>query len=347
MAGRAGGDGNPQEVEVDRPRPPPRSPRRRGRRCSAGAASRGRGPSPRAPRRGPPLPGGRAARAIRGPASATQARASSAAAPRPASRGTLSVPLRSPCSCPPPWRSGARRSPERTKRAPHPLGRWNLWAERERRSTPSRRTSRGILPAACTASVCRGTFASRQTAASSAMGWIVPVSLLARITETSRASGRRAAPQGLGVDEPPAVDGEAVDAHPFPLQGPGGLSPPRRAPAARGSPAPRGPAGPLLAQDAVQGQVVRLGPRAGEDDLPRPGADQAGRLLPCPLHRRPRPLRRTSAGSRGCRRSRPGRVASPRRRAGRRGSWRCGRSRCAPCSAAPLAALDFFRRPIF
>ena len=78
---------------------------------------------------------------------------SRAATPMPAMAGTFSVPARRLRSCLPPVMIGASRTPRRIQSAPAPFGPWNLCAESESRSTPSARTSTGILPTDCTASV--------------------------------------------------------------------------------------------------------------------------------------------------------------------------------------------------
>ena len=66
---------------------------------------------------------------------------------------TFSVPERRPPSWPPPATSGVNLTPLRTYNAPTPFGPCSLWAESDSRSIGCDRTSNGILPAACTASV--------------------------------------------------------------------------------------------------------------------------------------------------------------------------------------------------
>ncbi len=51
----------------------------------------------------------------------------------------------------------------------------------------------GIAPTACTASVWNAAPCSWAMRASSLMGWTVPTTLLANITEARRVSGRNAA----------------------------------------------------------------------------------------------------------------------------------------------------------
>ena len=49
---------------------------------------------------------------------------------------------------------------------------------------------------------------------------------------------------------------------------------------------------------ALDGEVVRLGPAAGEDDLARPGAEHLGQLLPGFLHHPPGAAARGVQGGR-------------------------------------------------
>ena len=113
--------------------------------------------------------------------------------------------------------AAARAStPSRTTSAPTPLGPPNLWALTDTRSAPARLARRRRATAnACTASVCstaRGA-RSRTTAATSARGWIVPTSLLASITDTTRdvesssasaSASRSTTPRAVDADDPPA-----------------------------------------------------------------------------------------------------------------------------------------------
>ena len=93
-----------------------------------------------------------------------------AATPMPAIPGTFSVPPRRLRSCLPPVIVATSRVPRRIQSAPAPFGPLNLWAETVSRSTPSARTSTGILPADCTASVCIRAPCSWAMAARSAIG---------------------------------------------------------------------------------------------------------------------------------------------------------------------------------
>ncbi len=102
--------------------------------------------------------------------------------------GTFSVPARRLRSCLPPVMNGSIRVPRLIHTAPAPFGPLNLCAESDSRSTPSARTSTGIFPTAWTASVCISAPCSCAIAASSAIGWIVPISLFASITDTRAVS---------------------------------------------------------------------------------------------------------------------------------------------------------------
>ena len=119
------------------------------------------------------------------------ARASAAATPSPAIAGTFSVPARRLRSCRPPVMCGISRTPRRIHSAPMPFGPPNLCAG-ERRA--DRRRASGPTPESCRPTArrrCeRRAPCARAIAASSAIGWIVPTSLLACITETSAVSRR-------------------------------------------------------------------------------------------------------------------------------------------------------------
>ena len=83
-----------------------------------------------------------------------------------------------------------------------PLGAWNLWPDMLSMSMPMAFTSILTLPMACTASVWKSTPCFLHTAASSAMGSMVPISLLAVMMDTSVVSGRMAASSCSGVTKP-------------------------------------------------------------------------------------------------------------------------------------------------
>ena len=95
-----------------------------------------------------------------------------------------------------------------------PFGPWNLCAERDSRSMLCACTSMGRCPAACTASVWKGTPCSRQTAPISAMGRIEPISLLAYMTVTRQVSGRSAAATCAAVTVPIGPTGSSSTSKP-------------------------------------------------------------------------------------------------------------------------------------
>ena len=126
------------------------------------------------------------------PSPASHAIAASAAAPMPAMPGTFSVPPRRSRSCGPPITCGATRTPLRTQSAPMPFGPWNLCAAKLARSTGIERSSQGMRPTHCVASVWKRTPVALHSAPIPAIGCTAPVSLLAHITLTSAISGARA-----------------------------------------------------------------------------------------------------------------------------------------------------------
>ena len=127
------------------------------------------------------------------------AAASDSAVAVPAMPATFSVPARFCISWPPPTSSGWNGVARRRYRMPLPFGPPNLCDDRLSASTPSRFTSSGIHPGACTASVWSSTRCpferpySRRSPASSATGCNVPTSLLASITLATTVVGRSAA----------------------------------------------------------------------------------------------------------------------------------------------------------
>ena len=157
--------------------------------------------------------------------------------------------------------------------APAPFGPLNLCADSDSRSTPSARTSTGIFATDCTASVWNSAPRACASRASSATGWIVPISLLACITDTIAVSSRQARLERLGADDagrvdrqegrPPAAAGEGLerDEHRLVLDGAGNQVPP--------------PGGLERLGDAAQREVVGLGAAAGEHDLGRLGVRSA------------------------------------------------------------------------
>ncbi len=119
--------------------------------------------------------------------------------------GTFSVPPRRPRSCPPPLKSGRRRTPFLAQSPPAPFGPPNLCPVNESRSTPSAPGRTGIFPTAWTASVW--TTAPAACAAPAASGirtFTAPVSLLARMSDTTAvfASSADASPSSSGSPSP-------------------------------------------------------------------------------------------------------------------------------------------------
>ncbi len=137
-----------------------------------------------------------------------------AATPSAAVSSALSVPARRPPSCPAPWMNGSSCRPSRMKSAPTPFGAWNLCPAIVSRSTPSSSTRVGILPTDCAASVWKRTPYSCAIAAHSAMGWIVPVSLLACMMVTSTVSLLIARRRSSGSTSPVPSTGSHVSRAP-------------------------------------------------------------------------------------------------------------------------------------
>ncbi len=95
-----------------------------------------------------------------------------------------------------------------------PLGPCSLWPESESKSIDCVRMSSGVLPTACTASVWKSTPRRWAIPANSAIGWIVPVTLLAAMTETKHVSGRMAVSRSAGSTSPSLLTGNSVTAAP-------------------------------------------------------------------------------------------------------------------------------------
>ncbi len=81
-------------------------------------------------------------------------------------------------------------------------------------STPSAPTSMGTEPTACTASVWNAAPFSWAMRASSAMGWMVPTTLLAYMTDASRVSSRKACSYASTSMTPSPSTGMKSTAHP-------------------------------------------------------------------------------------------------------------------------------------
>ena len=156
--------------------------------------------------------------------------------------------------------------------APAPFGPLNLCADSDSRSTPSARTSTGIFATDCTASVWNSAPRACAMRASSAIGWIVPISLLACITETIAVLSVSAASSASGATMPVASTGRRV------------VVQPRRASALKrrehrlvldGAGDQVLPAGGLQRLgDAPQRKIVGLGAAAREHDFGRLRPDE-------------------------------------------------------------------------
>ena len=102
----------------------------------------------------------------------------------------------------------------RTTSAPTPYGPPTLCPVSVSASTPDAAKSTGTAPTAWTASVCTGMPCAAAIATTSAIGWRVPTSLLAHITEISATeSGSRSTARAQRVDVEPAalVDRQQLD----------------------------------------------------------------------------------------------------------------------------------------
>ena len=116
---------------------------------------------------------------------------SRAAATKAMIAGALMVPLRISRSCPPPCSTGVTSKPRCKISAATPNGPPILWALIVADVKPRPAKSKGTFPKLCTASECTGI--SPAIATTSAMGWIVPSSLLECITAISAIRSRFAA----------------------------------------------------------------------------------------------------------------------------------------------------------
>src|SRR5207247_665814 len=79
---------------------------------------------------------------------------------------------------------------------------------------PASRTLTGIFPTACTASQWNRAPAACASSARRAIGWMVPISLLTHITETSATSGPSASSRRVGSSTPFGSTGTMVIAKP-------------------------------------------------------------------------------------------------------------------------------------
>ena len=139
----------------------------------------------------------------------------------PAADATSVVPARCPRSWAPPTTSAVGTMRCEHTSAPVPRGPWNLWAESESRSKPSRVKSMGRWPAACTASVWKSAPRLRTARQMSRTGSTAPTSLFAYMMETRHVSSRRAAFTAETLTTPSASGRTRVTSKP-PPKGPSG-----------------------------------------------------------------------------------------------------------------------------
>ncbi len=140
----------------------------------------------------------------------SRARASVAATAKASMSGVGRVPERMSRSWPPPCWTGVRTASRRTSRAPMPTGPPILCPVTARVVAPEAAKSTGTAPRAWTASVWNGTPWEAASAAASATGWTVPISLLTHIrvaTATVSGSRARALSQACRSTEPSAWTG--------------------------------------------------------------------------------------------------------------------------------------------
>ena len=239
--------------------------------------------------------------------------------------GTFSVPARRLRSCLPPVRIGCIRVPRLIHNAPAPLGPLNLCADSDSRSTPSARTSTGILPTDCTASVCIS--APRSCAILRELGdRLDRADLVVRVHDRDEGGvvGDELA-QPIGRHDAGLIDREE-----------------RRAPAAARQRLQRVQHGLVFdrARDemtaagrlervggAADREVVRLGAAAREHDLRRIAVDERRHGRSRLVERRFGLLPESDARSTRCRTGRASRARPPRSPRGRAGSWRCSQNR--------------------
>ena len=193
------------------------------------------------------------------------------------------MPERRSRSCPPPCSSGSQSTSRPSSSTPTPSGPPSLWAVMLAADSPLALKSTGSCAAACTASLCIGTSYSRATAARSAIGMIVPISLFAHMIVTSAVSSAwrsSSARSTSGRDDALLVDGQRRHLRALALGEPfhrvehgvmldGADQDPG---------APR-IGGPARAVDALDGEVVALGAAGNEDHLGRAGAEIGGDRL--------------------------------------------------------------------
>ena len=206
------------------------------------------------------------------------------------------------------------------------------WAPRtcgppsETRSAPSAATSRSTYGAAWTASTWNSTplCGARPGAAISAIGWIVPTSLLASMIETRIVRSVSAASSWSGIHPSVAVDRQLDDLEPELLEVAQRVADGVVLDGGGHDPVAARLAGP---RGALEREVVRLGAAGREHDLARLGVQPRRDPLMRLVERRPGRAARTHAPTTGCRRPRSGTAASRRGPRAGAGSSRRGRGR--------------------
>ena len=174
--------------------------------------------------------------------------------------------------------SHTTRVPRRIQSAPAPFGPLNLCAESDSRSTPSALTSTGILPRSARRRCGTAPRAHARRCASSAIGWMVPISLFACITDTIAVSSANASLSASGSTIPVLETGSSV------------IRQPLRASALNVTSTAscsiavaircRRPVGSSASAAPRSAKLSRLGAAAREDDLRRFGANQRAHRAP-------------------------------------------------------------------
>ena len=157
---------------------------------------------------------------------------------------------------------------------------------------------------------------SRAIATTSSIGWRVPTSLLAHITETSATdAGSRSTRARSASGSTPAglVDRQQLDLGALVLGEPVAAGRARRGARSRWRGSRRAARVRVAArpEEALDREVVGLGAAGGEHDLAGPGAERRGDRLAGLLDDPPGTAARRRAARTGCRRGRGGR-SSPR-----------------------------------
>ena len=138
-----------------------------------------------------------------------------AAVPIPTIPGTFSVPARRFLSCAPPWINERIFTPVRMYMIPIPFGPLNLCPLALNISMWHSSTLIGSCPKACTASVWNRMPCSWAISPISLIGWMVPISLFANITEIRIVVGRIAAFKSSSFTFPSSSTSRYVTSNPL------------------------------------------------------------------------------------------------------------------------------------